>query len=325
MDAFTMRIGLGCGRLGGGAAEANSRRLLSAALKCGIRYFDTAPSYGGGASERILGSVLNELRSEIQLCTKVGLPRGTPSAVAALRTLILGKVRLAMPETMVTRLNQLRRVRVESLGTPRGFGNFELNFVRQSLQQSLQALQTDRLDCLMLHEPRMSDPDVDLAQALQGWVEDGTVLRLGVATGAEFEHLPRFGSVAQFKVGAAEFDGAEARELIGHGLLRGLSSANVAGCIDECGILQRMPSLRTHLAQPLGAGAFLLAAVLIGTRIQRLLISTASPARLIKFMGAARNIFDAIQCLGEDRFSWEFKNFIQLYFGRRIDPGGAAT
>ena len=59
---MTDRLGFGCGRLRAGLEERNSRRLIEAALERGIRYFDTAPSYGDGASERVLGLGLREVR-----------------------------------------------------------------------------------------------------------------------------------------------------------------------------------------------------------------------------------------------------------------------
>ena len=46
--------------------------MANAAIDAGIRYFDTAPSYGNGRSERNYGEVLAERRSEVFLATKTG-------------------------------------------------------------------------------------------------------------------------------------------------------------------------------------------------------------------------------------------------------------
>jgi aryl-alcohol dehydrogenase-like predicted oxidoreductase len=46
--------------------------LAEAALDAGIRYFDTAPSYGNGQSERNYGQVLKRRRGEVFLATKTG-------------------------------------------------------------------------------------------------------------------------------------------------------------------------------------------------------------------------------------------------------------
>lgn len=46
--------------------------MADAAIDAGIRYFDTAPSYGKGQSERNYGEVLAHRRSEVFLATKTG-------------------------------------------------------------------------------------------------------------------------------------------------------------------------------------------------------------------------------------------------------------
>jgi L-galactose dehydrogenase/L-glyceraldehyde 3-phosphate reductase len=57
-------LGFGCGAIGGlmvRGEAAEQRRAVARALEAGIRYFDTAPSYGDGRSEENLGRVLSEL------------------------------------------------------------------------------------------------------------------------------------------------------------------------------------------------------------------------------------------------------------------------
>jgi len=313
MDAFAAHIGLGCGRLAGGPAESNSRRILSEALESGIRYFDTAPSYGGGASERLVASGLRGLRSEVQLCTKVGLARGTPNAVAGWRTMVLSKIRLAVPEAMLREVSQLRQNRVQKAVKPGSHGNFDVAFVHASVQQSLQELETDHLDCLLLHEPRLSDPVPELEALLQTWVSSGKIFRLGVATGSHFEDLPAFGGVAQFKIGATSPNGSPGRTLIGHGLLRGLSHSIFENCLRKSGITERIPELKRYLSEPVGASAILLNAVIYGTNIERVLVSTASPTRLRKFVSVSREIFGEIQTRGFDEHKARFGDLVRQY------------
>ena len=52
--------------------EFDPLELANAAVDAGIRYFDTAPSYGGGQSERNYGEVLAHRRREVFLATKTG-------------------------------------------------------------------------------------------------------------------------------------------------------------------------------------------------------------------------------------------------------------
>jgi aryl-alcohol dehydrogenase-like predicted oxidoreductase len=66
-------LGFGCGAVGGlmvRGAPADQERAVARALESGINYFDTAPSYGNGASEENLGRVLKTLNPEIFLGTK---------------------------------------------------------------------------------------------------------------------------------------------------------------------------------------------------------------------------------------------------------------
>lgn len=72
----TSVIGYGCGAVGGlmvRGSAADQERAIARALELGINYFDTAPLYGDGESERNLGRVLATLRPDIVLGTKVRL------------------------------------------------------------------------------------------------------------------------------------------------------------------------------------------------------------------------------------------------------------
>src|SRR5262245_5656199 len=68
------RIGFGCARIHGGSELRASARLIEAALALGVRHFDTAPSYGGGLSETVLGSALAGVQ-DATITTKIGIRR----------------------------------------------------------------------------------------------------------------------------------------------------------------------------------------------------------------------------------------------------------
>jgi D-threo-aldose 1-dehydrogenase len=68
---------LGCGTapLGGlytPVSIADARETLAAAWDAGIRYFDSAPMYGRGRSEHLLGNMLRETAETVAVSTKVG-------------------------------------------------------------------------------------------------------------------------------------------------------------------------------------------------------------------------------------------------------------
>jgi aryl-alcohol dehydrogenase-like predicted oxidoreductase len=54
------------------SGEFDPVEMASVAIDAGIRYFDTAPSYGAGQSERNYGQVLVRRRREVFLATKTG-------------------------------------------------------------------------------------------------------------------------------------------------------------------------------------------------------------------------------------------------------------
>ena len=79
----------GSGWSGSGQHDAAEREAaVRHAADRGITWFDTAPTYGNGASEMLLGRVLRERREAIAIATKVG-PRADPrtSLEASLRRL----------------------------------------------------------------------------------------------------------------------------------------------------------------------------------------------------------------------------------------------
>lgn len=67
-------LGFGCGNVGGLMVRGDTKDQLAAvarAVEAGINYFDTAAQYGDGQSETNLGRVLNELRLDVYVGTKV--------------------------------------------------------------------------------------------------------------------------------------------------------------------------------------------------------------------------------------------------------------
>jgi aryl-alcohol dehydrogenase-like predicted oxidoreductase len=87
------RIVFGCGNFGGlgsspalrdkGDGRERALRLLDQARALGLTRFDTANTYGGGASETFLGEWLRAqgaaFRQGVQIATKVGNPHGCPA------------------------------------------------------------------------------------------------------------------------------------------------------------------------------------------------------------------------------------------------------
>ncbi|SEP98243.1 D-threo-aldose 1-dehydrogenase [Devosia sp. YR412] len=74
-DLDVTTLGLGGASLAGiftGVPAEQARAMVAHALNCGINYVDTAPQYGLGRSEHLVGDVLRERRDGVVLSSKVG-------------------------------------------------------------------------------------------------------------------------------------------------------------------------------------------------------------------------------------------------------------
>jgi D-threo-aldose 1-dehydrogenase len=146
-------------------SDEAAHEVLQAAWGSGIRYFDTAPHYGLGLSERRLGAFLRtKPRDEFVLSTKVGrLLRPNPEYDGGLDT----ANDFFVPD-------DLRRV-----------WDFSADGIRTSVSESVERLGVDRIDLLYLHDPERHDLDLAIAEALPA-LEDlrdaGVVSAVGVGS-----------------------------------------------------------------------------------------------------------------------------------------------
>ena len=149
------RIIFGCGNFGGigsspklreaGDSEQQALRLLDDARRVGLRRFDTANTYGGGASELVLGKWLAAqgpaFRQTVKIATKVGNPFGCPPG-----------------ETPLSRTQ-----------------------IAFHLDQSLQRLGIERIDVYYIHEFDRVTPLEETLDAMTRAIEAGKIDRLGVS------------------------------------------------------------------------------------------------------------------------------------------------
>lgn len=137
------RLGLGCAPLGNlfhAIGDDAAAATVDAAWHSGIRYFDTAPHYGLGLSERRLGAALRGLpRNEFAVSTKVG--------------------RLLVPAGSGGPARDNEGYDVPA--THRRVWDFSRDGILRSVEDSLHRLGLDRVDILFLH-----DPDDHWAQAV---------------------------------------------------------------------------------------------------------------------------------------------------------------
>jgi aryl-alcohol dehydrogenase-like predicted oxidoreductase len=155
------RISLGTWAIGGwmwgGTDERQSIATIHAALEHGITTIDTAPVYGFGRSEEIVGEAIAQSgrRSDILIATKVGL---------AWRN---GKV----------------------------YRNATASRIFREIGDSLRRLQTDVIDLYQVHWPDPLVPIEETADAMRRLYEQGRIRAIGVSN-FSVEQMERFRKVA---------------------------------------------------------------------------------------------------------------------------------
>ncbi|WP_105565721.1 aldo/keto reductase [Microbacterium halophytorum] len=189
-DPLSPRTDLSLPELGYGASslgnmhrvlpEEQAWGVLEAAWDAGIRYYDTAPHYGLGLSERRLGAFLQtKPRDEYVLSTKAG--------------------RLLVPNPGGENELDLDNAFHVPAVTRRQW-DFSADGVRRSIDESLERMGLDRIDLVYLHDPERSDDlERNLASGTQALGDlktegviaasglgsmDPTALALGASSGA---------------------------------------------------------------------------------------------------------------------------------------------
>jgi D-threo-aldose 1-dehydrogenase len=155
-------LSLGCAQLGNlyrEVTDADAQATVDVAWELGVRYFDTAPHYGLGLSERRLGAALaSHPRDSYVLSSKVG--------------------RLLEPVRVVAALDDQGYM---VPATHRRVWDFSRDGIRRALDESLQRLGLDRIDIAYLHDPDDHIEDVIATgfPALAELRDNGTVGAIG--------------------------------------------------------------------------------------------------------------------------------------------------
>jgi aryl-alcohol dehydrogenase-like predicted oxidoreductase len=159
------RVALGTWAMGGwmwgGTDERESVATIRAALGQGINLIDTAPVYGFGVSEEIVGRAIAAagLRSQAVIATKVGLEWRD------------GKI----------------------------YRNATRDRIMQEIEQSLRRLRTDYIDIYQVHWPDPLVPIEETAEAMRTLYDQGKIRAIGVSN-FSVAQMERFRQVAPLHV-----------------------------------------------------------------------------------------------------------------------------
>jgi len=130
-----------------GAKVNKGEEIIKEAYEKGINFFDTGDIYGEGLGETILAKSLGTKRDKIVILTKIGY-------------------------------DFYHKVNGKTTH------NFTMNYLDFAFKKSLERLNTDYVDILMIHNPKMKDiKNKEILDYLQSLKKDGKVKLIGVALG----------------------------------------------------------------------------------------------------------------------------------------------
>jgi methylglyoxal reductase len=149
-------VGLGTWAIGGwmwgGTDEAAAIGAIRASLDAGVSLIDTAPAYGMGRSEEIVGAAIAGRRDEVSLVTKCGLVWHTDKG----------------------------RHFFDQSGKPvhRHLGR---ESIRHEIDESLKRLRTDRIDLYITHWQDPTTPVAETMGALEDLKREGKIRAIGAS------------------------------------------------------------------------------------------------------------------------------------------------
>jgi len=126
--------------------DTESLATLNRTLDLGVTFIDTANIYGNGNNEKLIAKLLADRRDEVTLATKFGI-QGNPADRAAGQIGVRG----------------------------------DAAYVRQSIDESLQRLQTDVVDLYYMHRRDVNVPIEETVGAMAELVAAGKVRHLGLS------------------------------------------------------------------------------------------------------------------------------------------------
>ncbi len=153
-------IAAGCWGIGaagwGEVRDEESIEAIRVLIEGGVNLVDTAPVYGLGHSEEIVGRALEGLRDKVLLVSKCGITRKKATGFGE-----NGPIRDSSREAIV-----------------------------KQVHESLERLKTDHLDVLLIHWPDVNTPFEDAAETLKQLKREGLIRYSGVCNFEE-DHLAR--------------------------------------------------------------------------------------------------------------------------------------
>ena len=171
-DLRVSAIGFGTWELGGGYGAIDEKEAVAAihrALELGVTLFDTAPAYGNGHSEEVLGKALGPMRKNVVVVTKAGINWNEQD---------------------------------------KWFFDGSREAIMKVTEESLRRLETDYIDLLVMHRPDVNTPLPEIAEGLQAVRRSGKARYVGISnfTMAQSQECLGAGPLTANQVGYNLFD-----------------------------------------------------------------------------------------------------------------------
>ncbi|MEZ4633918.1 MAG: aldo/keto reductase [Caldilineaceae bacterium] len=139
------------------ADEAESKKMFNRCLDVGINFFDCANVYAGGRSEEILGDLIQGVRDELVITSKV-----------------FGQTGKDVNARGLSRRN-----------------------MKLAVEASLRRLKTDRLDLYFVHQFDKDTPIEEVVRGLDDLVQEGKILYPAVSNWAAWQIMKALGTSAR--------------------------------------------------------------------------------------------------------------------------------
>ncbi|CAB1058435.1 General stress protein 69 (YhdN) [Olavius sp. associated proteobacterium Delta 1] len=171
-DISASAIALGTWAIGGGpwwgdSDDSQSVKAIQTAIDAGVNLIDTAPAYGFGHSEEVVGKAIKEQRDKVILSTKCGLWWNDDRGTSAFKLGDKHVRKCLLPET-----------------------------IREEVEISLSRMDTDYIDLYHTHWPSL-EPDKypidNTMQCLMKLKEDGKI-RAIAASNVDIDHIKQYQS-----------------------------------------------------------------------------------------------------------------------------------
>jgi len=190
------------GAMWGGNEEADSIAAIKASIDNGITSIDTAPIYGMGYSEELVGKAIRGYdRSTLQILTKFGMVWDQEKGDYAFE-------------------------RKDNAGVSRRiykYGGYD-NAIKE-VETSLKRLQTDYIDLIQLHWPDSTTPISETMEAMQKMLHEGKVRAIGVCNynGAQLAEAEQTVKLASDQVPYSMLKRKIEADVVPYALANGLS------------------------------------------------------------------------------------------------------